>query len=83
MTNMPAYYNASTSYAEMLRKQDINVFNLYIDLFKKFVSPGSSVIDIGCGVGTSTLLLRQEGFDATGTDVSEKFLPNTTVNFAL
>ncbi len=75
MINMPEYYKTSDSYAEMLRNQDVSVFMPYIDLFKKFVTIGGSVVDIGCGVGTSTLLLRQAGFDAMGTDVSEKFLP--------
>lgn len=75
MNNMPEFYKNSDSYAEMLWNQDVNVFLPYIDLFQKFASPGSSVIDIGCGVGTSALLLRQAGFDAMGTDVSEKFLP--------
>jgi SAM-dependent methyltransferase len=39
------------------------------------VKVGEPIIDIGCGVGTSTFLLRQEGFAAIGTDVSQKFLP--------
>lgn len=83
MINMPEYYKTSDSYAEMLRHQDVSVFTLYIDLFKKFASPGGSVIDIGCGVGTSTLLLRQAGFDAMGTDVSEKFLPASKDKFCV
>ncbi len=81
LNSMPEYYKTSDSYAEMLRNQDVNVFSPYINLFKQFASPDSSVIDIGCGVGTSTLLLRQAGFDAMGTDVSEKFLPATKDRF--
>lgn len=83
MTNMPEYYRTSDSYAEMLRSQNVNVFLPYINLFKQFANPDSPVIDIGCGVGTSTLLLRQAGFDAMGTDVSEKFLPATKDKFCV
>lgn len=83
MTNMPEYYKTSDSYAEMLRNQNLSVFTPYIDLFKKFADPSGAVIDIGCGVGTSTLLLRQAGFDAMGTDVSEKFLPDSKEKFCV
>ncbi len=83
MINMPDYYKTSDSYAQMLRNQDLDVFKPYIELFKKFAKPNGSVIDIGCGVGTSTLLLRQAGFDATGTDVSEKFLPTEKNKFCV
>lgn len=83
MINMPEYYKNSDSYAEMLRNQDLSVFMPYVDLFKKFAKPSGSVIDIGCGVGTSTVLLRQAGFDAMGTDISEKFLPATKDKFCV
>jgi len=51
------------------------MFGPYIDLFLQFVQPKNRVIDVGCGVGTSTLLLRRAGFQADGTDVSDRFLP--------
>lgn len=74
MSRMPSYYKTSESYAEMLRSQKTDVFTPYIELFKQFANPNDPVIDVGCGVGTSTLLLRQAGFKAIGTDVSERFL---------
>jgi SAM-dependent methyltransferase len=76
MNQMPDYYKASEPYAEMLRSQTTEVFMPYVELFKQFVNRSGAVLDVGCGVGTSTLLLRQAGFDATGTDVSERFLPS-------
>lgn len=75
MSQILDYYKNSDSYAEMLQNQSKEVFTPYVNLFQRFVNMGDSVIDIGCGVGTSTLLLRQAGFEATGTDVSQKFLP--------
>jgi SAM-dependent methyltransferase len=33
-------------------------------------------VDVGCGVGTSTRLLSRAGYDALGTDLSARFLPD-------
>jgi SAM-dependent methyltransferase len=70
------YYKSADSYAEMLRGQQTDAFTPYIELFEQFANQNDSVIDVGCGVGTSTLLLRHAGFNAIGTDVSEMFLPS-------
>jgi SAM-dependent methyltransferase len=74
MSQMLDYYRSSDSYAEVLRNQPTAMFTPYVNLFKRFVKIDDSVIDVGCGVGTSTLLLRQAGFAAQGSDVSQKFL---------
>ncbi len=75
MSQMLDYYRGSDSYAEVLRNQSTAIFTPYVNLFKRFVKVNEPVIDVGCGVGTSTLLLRQAGFAAQGSDVSQKFLP--------
>lgn len=72
---MASYYNNSDAYAAMLRNQQDDVFQPYVDLWQHFVKPQALVVDIGCGVGTSTLLLRRAGYNAIGTDLSSKFLP--------
>lgn len=74
-TNMPEYYSSSDEYRRMLEEQPSEAFAEYLRLFSEFVAPPGPVVDVGCGTGESTQLLRDRGFDATGTDVSEKFLP--------
>jgi SAM-dependent methyltransferase len=74
MSQMLDYYRSSDSYAEVLRNQPTAMFIPYVNLFQRFVKINDPVIDVGCGVGTSTLLLRQAGFAAQGSDVSQKFL---------
>jgi SAM-dependent methyltransferase len=60
----------------MLADQDEAVFNRYVSHFARWVRSSSRVLDVGCGVGTSTRLLREAGFSALGTDTSSAFLPN-------
>ena len=48
----------------MLADQDEEVFDRYASYFKQWSVSGSRVLDIGCGVGTSTRLLREAGFSA-------------------
>jgi methyl halide transferase len=40
------------------------------DLVGRFVSPGASVLDVGCGLGTNALHLATLGYVVTGIDVS-------------
>ncbi|MGD6795135.1 class I SAM-dependent methyltransferase [Metabacillus indicus] len=45
-----------------------------IPFFKKYVSEGSNVIDIGCGDGYGSFLLMQEGMKVTGADLSPEMI---------
>jgi len=49
---------------------------LIIDAFKKHtvLSAGSRVIDLGCGSGVFTQLLREAGYRAVGLDISPKLI---------
>jgi SAM-dependent methyltransferase len=75
VTDLASYYGRSSEYRRMLVEQDRAVFDRYVSYFQQWVPPGSRVLDVGCGVGTSTRLLREAGFLALGTDVSSTFLP--------
>jgi SAM-dependent methyltransferase len=66
----------------MLAQQDTGTFAAYVALFARWAPSGSRVLDVGCGVGTSTRLLREAGFNAIGTDASARFLPEGEGFFA-
>jgi SAM-dependent methyltransferase len=59
----------------MLVDQEPAAFSAYVAAFARWVSPRARVLDVGCGVGTSTRLLRDAGFDAVGVDASARFVP--------
>jgi SAM-dependent methyltransferase len=80
---MPDYYAGSDAYRRMLEAQPATVFDAYVGLFERFVAPGATVLDVGCGTGDSTMRLRNQGFDAVGTDVSPRFLPDAEGFLAL
>ena len=69
------YYRTSSEYRSMLEAQQESYFAVYLSLFERFVPPGGRVLDVGCGVGATTRLLREAGFAAEGTDPSPRFLP--------
>lgn len=75
MTDLTAYYRSSGDYRRMLVEQDEGIFGRYVSHFRTWLRSGSRVLDVGCGVGTSTRLLREAGFPALGADVSSIFLP--------
>jgi SAM-dependent methyltransferase len=75
-SDLTDYYRGSSEYRAMLAEQDETLFAPYLSYFGRWAEPGARVLDVGCGVGTSTRLLREAGFDAVGTDTSARFLPD-------
>jgi SAM-dependent methyltransferase len=79
---MIEYYKSSTAYGDFLRETDSSEYLIYVGMFERFVLPADGpILDIGCGTGASTMLLRKRGLDAVGTDVSERFLPHGLSGF--
>ena len=44
------------------------------DEFLRFLKPGMSILDIGCGPGIKTDHMQKKGFDVLGTDFSESMI---------
>jgi SAM-dependent methyltransferase len=75
-SDLTDYYRGSSEYRAMLAEQDESLFEQYLSYFGRWAEPAARVLDVGCGVGTTTRLLREAGFDAVGTDTSARFLPD-------
>ena len=72
---MKGFYSCSQKYLdEGLRGHGPEFFAGYHDMVRKFVPPGSMVLEAGCGTGASCALLAGDGYRVTGTDLSEMFL---------
>lgn len=68
------FYSSSQAYLERLKKHDKETFASYIELCKKLVPAGSSILDCGCGVGLSPYLLAKAGLKVTAMDISPLFI---------
>jgi len=71
---MKQFYDSSQTYLEWLKNHDEKYFTSYIKLCKAKIPLGSSILDCGCGIGTSSYLLAKEGFKVTAMDISPLFV---------
>lgn len=44
----------------------------YIDKFLSYCDDGSSILDVGCGVGNFSQYINRRGHEVVGVDLSEK-----------
>ncbi len=51
------------------------------ELIPKHFKPGQSVLDLGCGMGRTTLLLHEMGLRVRGVDISEIFIATAQKRF--
>jgi SAM-dependent methyltransferase len=66
-----SYY--STKASELADKYS-RTDDLYSKLFVKFLSPGSNILDIGCGSGRDMSNLGKSGFIVSGADSSKEMI---------
>lgn len=75
------FYSSSQAYLGRLKRHNEETFSSYIELCKKLISVGASILDCGCGIGTSSYLLAKEGFKVTATDISPLFISEATKKY--
>ena len=56
-----------------------SVRDAWAALMLKEVPPGSTVLDLGCGTGSLSVLLAEQGHEVTGVDVSPRMLEQALV----
>ncbi len=76
------FYGSSQAYLERLKKHDKETFASYIELCKKLVPAGSSILDCGCGIGLSSYLLAKTGLKVTAMDISPLFISEAKKRYA-
>ena len=65
-------YKAFSYYYDVLM-QDVP-YHKWMSKTRQYLKPGEKILDVGCGTGTLSQLLANEGYRVTGVDLSEDML---------
>ena len=84
LQNHPEIKRGSKEYFKIIldsRKNFIYYFPLMISHLKK--SPNKNLLEVGCGMGTDSLVMANNGFDVMGIDLSSGHLELSKILFRL
>ncbi|AOM82568.1 class I SAM-dependent DNA methyltransferase [Salisediminibacterium beveridgei] len=65
------YHHFSSVYDQLMEDAP---YDDWLDYTRRYVKPGSEILDVACGTGTFTLLLAEEGYQVSGVDLSTDML---------
>lgn len=69
------YDGIALEYLELVKSMEATVRAKYLDMLIDLLSPGATVLELGCGAGVPmTRRLVDEGFKVTGVDISREQL---------
>lgn len=75
------FYNTSEEYFKSLSSQQKNYFLPYLDFVKLYSPNKCKLLDLGCGTGQSTELLKKLNYNVTGLDGCGRFIDEAKKNF--
>lgn len=69
------YNSISKFYDQLQTEVNYQKYSVYIEkIIKRYHKDAKMVIDIGCGTGNLTILLKNMGYDVSGLDISSEML---------
>ncbi|MBN1542869.1 class I SAM-dependent methyltransferase, partial [candidate division KSB1 bacterium] len=77
MNKLFDYYSSSKGYLAGLQEKEQDYFRHYAEIVGQNVPSSGIVVDLGCGTGLSTRLLRKRNARTFGADISFLFLAAT------
>ena len=80
--NNPEYYHTPESVEEYIKLAEGVDGAQLIDRYKTFLSPDSSILELGSGPGTDWEILNKY-FNVTGSDFSQEFLRRLRINYPM
>ena len=71
-----AAYSEDAAQQKYVAKAENGLWDSEQFYINKYLSSGSTVLDIGCGTGRTTLALHNQGFEVTGVDLVPAMIEN-------
>ncbi len=68
------FYRTADKYAERLESHNESAYAEYVRFVSRYVTKKDRILDIGCGTGLSTFMLRQFAGEVYGLDISPIFI---------
>ncbi len=68
------YYQSADQYVNRISSIDRSAYQEYVSFICRYGRRGSYLLELGCGPGSSSLMLNQNGFRVMGLDISPLFL---------
>lgn len=68
------FYKTAEKYGERIDSHDETAYQEYVSFVRRFVSKRDRILDLGCGTGLSTFMLRQFVGEVSGVDISPIFI---------